>query len=60
MTKFFPVNPQRWVVNSFEYQCGLHGVPGLHGRNIVISNLTSGVLRPNIGPAPGLVRWKGP
>ena len=32
------------------------GGPDPYRRNIVISNLTTGVLRPRIGPAPGLVR----
>jgi hypothetical protein len=52
VTKFSPVKPQRWAVSSFEHYGGPHGIPGPDGRNIVISDLTSGVLRPGIAAAP--------
>jgi hypothetical protein len=36
VTKFSPVKPQRRVVSSFGHRRGRHGVPGPHGRDLVI------------------------
>ena len=46
VTKVLPGQPQRWGVVWFEHRCDSHDIPGPHGRNIVISNLTTGFSAP--------------
>ena len=35
LTRFSPVEPQRWVVASFEHHCGPHGLLSPHVHNVV-------------------------
>ena len=43
LTRFSPVEPQHWVVASFEHHTSPHGLPRPHIHNIVITSLTAGV-----------------
>ena len=43
ITTFAPIKPQRWVIASFEHQCGPHGLPHPHIHNVVITPLTTGI-----------------
>src|SRR5262249_12235942 len=41
ITTFSPLQPQRWMVASFEHHCGPHGLPHPHVHNILITQLAN-------------------
>jgi hypothetical protein len=42
LTRFSPVEPQQWMIASFEHHTSPHGLPRPHIHNIVITSLTTG------------------